>query len=74
MLGFSSEMEENPTAGYQPGQALALIDGQDSVQEILVPWIHDTDEMCRAIRSRLDAQPDIREQARADAGGRSTGQ
>lgn len=74
MLGFSSEMEENPTAGYQPGQALALIDGQDSVQEILVPWIQDTDEMCRAIRSRLDAQKDIRKLFRADAGGRSTGQ
>ena len=74
MLGFSAEMEENPTAGYQPGQALALIDGQDSVQEILVPWINDTDEMCRAIRSRLDDQPDIRRLSRADAGGRSTGQ
>lgn len=74
MLGFSAEMEENPTAGYQPGQALALIDGQDSVQEILVPWINDTDEMCRAIRSRLDDQPDIRRLSRANAGGRSTGQ
>ena len=74
MLGFSSEMEENPTAGYQPGQALALIDGQTSAQEILVPWINDTDEMCRAICTRLDAQPDIRGLSRADAGGRSTGQ
>lgn len=74
MLGFSGEMEENPTAGYKPGQALALIDGQNEIQEILVPRVNNATEMSQAIRSRLDAQPDIRKLLRAKAGGGSTGQ
>lgn len=59
MLGFSSELEENPTGSYKPGQALALIDGQDSVQEITVPWIGNPEVMCRQIRQYLDRQPSL---------------
>ena len=57
MLGFSGELEENPTSGYKPGQALALIDGQDCVQEIVVPRISNPDVLNQEIRKRLDCQP-----------------
>lgn len=59
MLGFSGELEENPTSGYKPGQALALIDGQESVQEIIVPRISNPDVLDREIRNRLDCQPGL---------------
>lgn len=59
MLGFSGELEENPTSGYKPGQALALIDGQESVQEIIVPRISNPDVLDREIRNRLDRQPGL---------------
>lgn len=67
MLGFSSELEENPTADYKPGQALALIDGQESVQEIIVPLIRNSDVMCRDLRFYLSRQPDLRPPGGADA-------
>ena len=73
MLGFSGELEENPTTGYKPGQALALIDGQDGVQELIVPWIKNADAMCRKIRADLDRQPDIPALAHAAAEGKSMG-
>lgn len=73
MLGFSNELEENPTSVYKPGQGLVLIDGQDSVQEILAPLIRNPDDMCRGIRSYLDRQPDIPSLTRAVAEGISTG-
>ena len=57
MLGFSGELEENPTSGYKPGQAIALIDGQDCVQEIIVPRISNPAVLDREIRKRLDRQP-----------------
>lgn len=73
MLGFSGELEENPTGHYKPGQALALIDGLDDVAEIIVPLVKNPDVLCRGIRRCLDRQPDIRSLARAVAEGRSTG-
>lgn len=72
MLGFSGEMEENPTGNYRAGEALCLIDGQEGVQEIIVPWIKNSDEMCRQIRKYLDAQPDIATLRRAVAVGERT--
>lgn len=73
MLGFSNELEENPTGNYKPGQGLALVDGQESVQEILVPLITNPDVMCRGIRTLLDKQPDIPSLTRALAKGEGTG-
>ena len=73
MLGFAGEMEENPTGSYGAGQALALIDGQADVQEILVPWITNREAMCREIRTRLDRQPDLRALTRAIAEGKGPG-
>ena len=74
MLGFSNEMEENPTGTYKPGEALVLIDGQESVQEMLVPLIKNPDTLCRRIREYLDRQPDICSLTRAIAGGGGAGQ
>lgn len=59
MLGFSGELEENPTSGYKPGQALVLIDGQESVQEIIVPQISNPAVLEREIRKQLDRQPGL---------------
>ena len=59
MLGFSGELEENPTSGYKPGQALVLIDGQESVQEIIVPQISNPAVLEREIRDQLDRQPGL---------------
>ena len=59
MLGFSGELEENPTSGYKPGQALVLIDGQESVQEIIVPQISNPAVLEREIRNQLDRQPGL---------------
>lgn len=73
MLGFSGELEENPTHAYKPGQALALIDGQGEAQEIIVPLIKNPDALCRGIRTRLDSQPDIPALTRAVAKGISPG-
>ncbi|WP_346662446.1 hypothetical protein [uncultured Merdimonas sp.] len=67
MLGFSGELEENPTGSYKAGQALALIDGQESVQEIIVPLIRNPDVMCRDLRFYLSHQPDFRPPDGADA-------
>jgi len=67
MLGFSGELEENPTGSYKAGQALALIDGQESVQEIIVPLIKNPDIMCRDLRFYLSHQPDLRPPDGADA-------
>lgn len=71
MLGFSGELEENPTQIYKSGQALALIDGQESTYEIIVPLIKNPDVLCRGIRSYLDKQPDLPSLARAIAEGKS---
>lgn len=73
MLGFSGELEENPTQNYKAGQGLALIDGQDGVQEIIVPWIKNPDVLCQGIRSYLDRQSDIPSLTRAVAEGKWTG-
>lgn len=73
MLGFSNELEENPTSNYKPGQALALIDAQDGIQEIAVPFIKNPDIMCGEIRHRLDKQQDIPSLTRAIAEGKCTG-
>ncbi len=67
-------MEENPTGTYKPGEALVLIDGQESVQEMLVPLIKNPDTLCRRIREYLDRQPDICSLTRAIAGGGGAGQ
>lgn len=74
MLGFSGELEENPTQAYKSGQALALIDGQESTYEIIVPLIKNPDALCRGIRCYLDKQPDLPSLVRAIAEGKSTEQ
>lgn len=71
MLGFSSELEENPTHNFKAGQALVLIDGQNGGQQIIVPLIKNADEMCRGIRHYLDRQPDVPTLCRAIADGKS---
>ena len=73
MLGFSGEMEENPTGAYKPGEALVLIDGQENVLEMAVPLIANPDTLCRRIRAYLDRQPDICSLARAIAEGGGAG-
>ena len=72
MLGYAGELEENPTQNYKAGQAIVLIDGQDGVQEIIVPYIKNSDVMSRAIRKELDKQSDISSMLRTFAEGRST--
>lgn len=57
MLGFSGELEENPTITYDSGQALVLIDGQEAPFEIIVPFIKNDTEMKRQILKHLDTQP-----------------
>lgn len=71
MLGFSGELEVNPTQHYKAGQALALIDGQDCIQEIVVPFIKNSDEMCSGIRTYLDRQPSIQSLIQTIAEGKS---
>lgn len=73
MLGFSGEMDENPTGSYKAGQALALIDGQDNIQEIIVPLIKNPDILCQRIRWYLARQPDILSLTRTIAEGNCTG-
>lgn len=72
MLGFHGELEENPTANYKSGQALVLVDGQEAIREITVPWILNEKELCQQIRYLLDRQPDLTALCRAAAEGRST--
>ncbi len=72
MLGFSSEIEENPTGTYKPGEALVLIDSQESVQEMIVPLIKNPETLCRRIRSYLDCQLNICSLTRAIAEGGGT--
>ena len=74
MLGFSGELEENPTSGYKPGQALALIDGQNSVQEIIVPRIRNPDVLDREIRKKLDCQTELAVLSSGTAEGWNRGQ
>ena len=71
MLGYSGELEENPTQNFKAGQCLALIDGQDGVQELIVPFITNENELCRQIRYYLQRQSDIATQIRAIAEGKS---
>lgn len=56
MLGFSNEMEQNPTGAYKPGQALCMIDGQDEPFEIIVPYVKNPEVMNRLSRRMLDRQ------------------
>lgn len=70
MLGYSNELDANPTNTYKAGQALALIDNQDSIHEIIVPWITNPDKMCISIRKYLDSQPDIQTLIQTAATGR----
>ena len=74
MLGFSGELESNPTSRYGSGEALVLIDGQDAVREIKVPLIKNEEILCQQIRYYLDKQPTISDLIRAVAGGESTEQ
>ena len=53
MLGFNSELESNPTSRYGAGEALALIDGQESIKEIKVPFIRNEAVLCDQIRHHL---------------------
>lgn len=74
MLGFNGELESNPTSRYGAGEALVLIDGQDSVREIKVPLIKNEETLCQQVRYYLDKQPTISDLIRAVAGGESTEQ
>ena len=56
MLGFSGEMDENPTGAYKPGQALCMIDGQGEPLELVVPLIRNPEAMNRMSRRMLDQQ------------------
>ena len=71
MLGFSGELDENPTQNYKSGQALVLIDNQEGVQEIIVPWIKNQDALCQGIRNELLLQSDISSTIHAIAEGES---
>lgn len=57
MLGFSGEMDENPTGAYKPGQALCLIGGQGAPLELIIPLISNPVKMNASIRRYLDRQP-----------------
>lgn len=59
MLGFSSELEENPTSAYTCGQALCLVDGQEAPFELIVPLIKNDFEMKMQILTNLQKQPSI---------------
>ena len=74
MLGFNAELDSNPSINYKAGEALVLIDGQDSVREIIVPFIENEDVLCKQVRYYLDKQPTISDLIRAVAGGESTEQ
>ena len=74
MLGFSAELEENPTSSYKAGQALCLIDGQEAPFEIIVPFIKNHAEMTLATRMLLDRQPVLAELTRAHGEAGSPGQ
>lgn len=71
MLGFHAELESNPSTNYKAGEALVLIDGQDSVREIIVPFIENRDVLCKQVRHYLDKQPTIAELIQAVAEGES---
>ncbi|MBE5943057.1 MAG: hypothetical protein E7264_11050 [Lachnospiraceae bacterium] len=72
MLGYSGELEENPTQNYKAGQGIVLIDGQEGVQEIIVPYIKNSAAMSMAIRKELEKQSDISSIVRTIAEGKST--
>lgn len=74
MLGFNGELENNSTSRYKAGEALALIDGQDSIREIKIPLIKNEETLCQQIRYYLDKQPTISDLIRAVAKGESTEQ
>ena len=74
MLGFNSELESNPTSRYGAGEALSLIDGQESIKEIKVPFIRNEAVLCDQIRHHLQCQPSLPKLIRAVAGGESTEQ
>ena len=74
MLGFNGELESNPTSRYGAGEALALIDGQESIKEIKVPFIKNEAVLCDQIRHHLQCQPSLPKLIRAVAGGESTEQ
>lgn len=71
MLGFHAELESNPSTNYKAGEALVLIDGQDSVREVIVPFIENEDVLCKQVRHYLDKQPTIAELIQAVAEGES---
>lgn len=74
MLGFNGELESNPTSRYGAGEALVLIDGQESIKEIKVPFIKNEAVLCDQIRHHLHHQPSLPKLIRAVAGGESAEQ
>ena len=72
MLGFSEEMEDNPSATYDAGKAIVLIDGK-MPQEVIVPWIRNFTEMAKETRRLLDCQPSLQELVRAIDEGKRDG-
>lgn len=74
MLGLNGELESNPTSRYGAGEALVLIDGQESIKEIKVPFIKNEEVLCDQIRHYLHHQPSLPKLIRAVAGGKSTEQ
>lgn len=61
MLFSGEDIDMNKN--YPAGQGLAMIDGQGSVQEIIVPQIVNQDKLLSKIYSYLDNQPTIQELA-----------
>ncbi len=58
MAGFTPELsDEQRSRNYKPGQGLVLIDGQQGVTEIIVPFIRNADILCKGTRMYLDRQP-----------------
>ena len=51
-----------------------MIDGQESIKEIKVPFIRNEAVLCDQIRHHLQCQPSLPKLIRAVAGGESTEQ
>ena len=56
MLGFANELDNNPTSSFSAGQALLLVDGQESVRQLIIPMIKNVEDMKNSIVHLLDRQ------------------
>jgi len=65
MLGFSGELEENPTTEYKAGEALCMADGQQEPVELIVPYVKNGDVLSNNIRKLMDLQKPLCELVQA---------